>query len=199
MSVTHPRRNSLTARAQQCLLPVLSDAVAVIDATAGNGRDTAFLAQASPDTCRVFAFDVQAEAIEQARLHCAPWQQKITWIHGSHAHIATAIPASLHGCVQAIMFNLGYLPGGTNKALCTQPDSTLTAIEQSMACLADTGIISLLCYTGHEGGMAEFEAIMQASITWQRAGWNITSHTPDTNHPTPPRHILMRRCCSTIA
>jgi len=193
MGAVEPRRNSLTARAQQCLLPVLADAVAVIDATAGNGRDTAFLAQATPDRCRVFAFDIQVEAMEQARLHCAPWQQKITWIHSSHAQIATAIPAALHGRVQAIMFNLGYLPGGASKALCTQPDSTLAAIEQSMACLANNGVISLLCYTGHKGGMAEFESIMQASDSWRAAGWSVECYTPSTKHPAPPRHIVIRR------
>jgi len=193
MTVIVTRPNSLAARAQQCLLPVLADAVAVIDATAGNGRDTAFLAQATPDTCRIFAFDIQAEAMEQARLHCAPWLQKITWIHGSHAQIATVIPVALHGRVQAIMFNLGYLPGGARKALCTQPDSTLAAIEQSMACLADDGVISLLCYTGHEGGMAEFESIMQASDSWRAAGWSVECYMPSTKHPAPPRHIVIRR------
>lgn len=50
--------------AQQLLLPKVACAWCIVDATAGNGKDTLFLAKNSPENGIVYAFDIQEDAIE---------------------------------------------------------------------------------------------------------------------------------------
>ena len=56
-----------TALAQQLLGPLIRPGDIVIDATAGNGHDTLFLAENVGPDGRVLAFDVQAVAIDSTR------------------------------------------------------------------------------------------------------------------------------------
>ena len=58
------------------------------------------------------------------------------------------------------MFNLGYLPGG-DRNLVTRTDSTLAALEQAVNLTAPNGILSVMCYPGHEGGDMEAAAVEQ--------------------------------------
>ena len=53
--------------AQQLLLPKVANATCIVDATAGNGKDTLFLAKNSPSHARLYAFDIQQSAIEVAK------------------------------------------------------------------------------------------------------------------------------------
>ena len=53
--------------AQQLLRPYLEKARIVVDATAGNGKDTLFLAKHTPPEATVWAFDIQPAAIETTR------------------------------------------------------------------------------------------------------------------------------------
>lgn len=55
---------------------------------------------------------------------------------------------------KAIMFNLGYLPGGDEKII-TRPDTTLKALSDSLKILKPGGVITLVVYTGHLGGAEE--------------------------------------------
>ena len=50
------------------------------------------------------------------------------------------------------------MPNG-NKEIITTPKSTITAIEQAYEWLEDGGVISILCYLGHEGGNDEHIAV----------------------------------------
>ncbi|GJT57964.1 S-adenosyl-L-methionine-dependent methyltransferases superfamily protein [Tanacetum coccineum] len=49
-------------------------------------------------------------------------------------------------------FNLGYLPGG-DKTLITKSDTTRLAMEVASRIVASGGLISMLVYVGHPGGM----------------------------------------------
>ena len=62
------------------------------------------------------------------------------------------------GPVKAIVFNLGYLPGGDKKTV-TRTECTLAALEQAAALIAPNGLLSVMCYPGHEGGKEEAEAV----------------------------------------
>lgn len=46
---------------------IIQDGDAVVDATCGNGHDTKFLAGLAGAEGKVYSFDIQAEAIENAR------------------------------------------------------------------------------------------------------------------------------------
>lgn len=59
-----PARKPLTYLAHQHLLKVLRSGAFAIDATAGNGFDTLFLALACGSDGRIIAFDIQPQALE---------------------------------------------------------------------------------------------------------------------------------------
>ena len=64
------------------------------------------------------------------------------------------IPAQHHGCIDAAIFNLGYLPKG-NKEIVTKPETTIMAINEIFDILSIEGIIILVIYHGHEEGKVE--------------------------------------------
>src|SRR5512137_106390 len=99
----------------------------VIDATAGNGHDTVFLAGCVGENGRVLAFDVQEAAIRSAmeRVAAAGFSQRVEFHQVSHATMAIHAKP---GSVAAVMFNLGYLPGDDHQ-LTTESAETITALE----------------------------------------------------------------------
>lgn len=151
-----------TARAHRELAAVIRPGDLAIDATAGNGHDTVFLAERVGESGRVIAFDIQAEAISatRARLAAAGLADRVTLIEGSHAGIAGAVePAS----VAAVVFNLGYLPGGDH-AVITLQEETLAATRQALSVLRPGGLLAIVCYPGHPGGDEESAAV----LAWTR-------------------------------
>ena len=68
------------------------------------------------------------------------------------------IPLHHHGKISAIMFNLGYLPGG-DKSIITLTDSTVTALNSACRILSSNGIITVLAYPGHQGGGLETDEV----------------------------------------
>jgi len=156
----------------------------VIDATAGNGHDTEFLAECVGPGGRVLAFDVQAVAIAaaRARVTAAGLAERVEFFQESHAMMdARAAPAT----VAAVMFNLGYLPGDDHR-LVTQPATTLQALDRAAALLKAGGGLSVVCYPGHPGGALEAAAVEQwfaelAARRWQIARYGAFA----TRRPAP--------------
>ena len=111
--------------AQLILADRLRPGDVVVDATMGNGHDTLFLSQCISPGGRVFAFDVQASALEETRKRIP--QEMSTLFHAGHETMAQNIPAELHGRIAAVMFNLGYLPG-SDKTCITRTETTLAAL-----------------------------------------------------------------------
>lgn len=128
----------------------------VIDATAGNGRDTEFLARNVGPNGRVFAFDVQHDAIERTRQRLTDVNMidRVHLFHRGHEQMKECIPVEYHGAVQVIVFNLGYLPRG-NKHITTLPETSLQALHAAVELLAPEGILTVMLYTGHPEGDAE--------------------------------------------
>lgn len=151
------RINSKTL-AHTVLMPILSSAQCVVDATAGNGHDTVFLAEHSPADCKVYAFDIQQDALDATRRLAEEVGvcDKVTLLLDSHANVDRYIA----GEIDAAMFNLGYLPSGDH-SLTTCADSTLAAIERIAERLAVGGMISIVSYSGHESGATEQERLWQ--------------------------------------
>lgn len=127
-----------------------------VDATMGNGHDTLFLTQCVAPGGHVFAFDVQAAAIEETRKRVSA--EVTTLIHAGHETMRAHIPAELHGKISAVMFNLGYLPGA-NKELITQTETTMIAVQEALDLLKPAGLLTIAVYPGHEGGADEGRSI----------------------------------------
>ncbi|MDO3682099.1 class I SAM-dependent methyltransferase [Paenibacillus ehimensis] len=128
----------------------------VIDATAGGGVDTAFLARLVGPSGIVHAFDIQQQALDRtaSRLEQeCPGRDVRLHLRG-HETMLDVIPEESHGRIGAVMYNLGYLPGADHETV-TEPTSTLGALEASTQLIRRGGIITIVLYTGHRGGLEE--------------------------------------------
>ena len=128
----------------------------VVDATAGNGNDTLFLALNTPPDCRILAFDVQQDAITKTKqlLQVQGLVEKVQLILDSHVHITDYCPFP----PDVIMFNLGYLPGGIH-SITTTAETTVSAVQASLGILVTGGIITIAAYHGHSEGQRELETL----------------------------------------
>jgi predicted methyltransferase len=149
----------LTELAHAVVRAVVAPGETAIDATAGNGHDTRFLAELVGPTGSVFAFDIQSEALSRTRTLLGQ-AANVILLERDHAEIREAVPVEHHGRVAAVMFNLGYLPGGDH-AITTQNPSTLAAISAALELLRPGGVLTVLAYTGHPSGAEEAEAAAQ--------------------------------------
>jgi predicted methyltransferase len=133
----------------------------VIDATMGNGNDTLVLARSVGMTGHVYGFDIQVQALEQTRerlLREAVDMEQVILNVESHENMEKVVPAYWHGHVSAVMFNLGYLPGG-EPGVITLVESTLRALDVAIRLLRSGGIITIVVYPGHPGGDREAMAV----------------------------------------
>ena len=132
-----------------------------LDATAGNGHDTVFLARRVGPQGHVWACDTQPEALAATaeRLREAGIGEAVTLIRTSHHRLLDVLPAMALGRLKAIQFNLGYRPGGDRRHI-TGPATTVPALEAATRLLHPEGRISLLVYRGHPGGEDEYQAII---------------------------------------
>ncbi|MEJ2309109.1 MAG: class I SAM-dependent methyltransferase [Gammaproteobacteria bacterium] len=151
----------LTEIAHDLIARRVRDGDIVIDATMGNGHDTLFLADLVGERGHVHAFDVQQRAIDKTgeRLAEHGLSNRATLIRESHAEMTSHLPQEASGQIAAVVFNLGYLPGG-EKRVTTTAETTRKALEQALELLGPGGIISLLVYVGHAGGEQEHRAIL---------------------------------------
>lgn len=156
----------------------------VIDATAGNGHDTVFLAGCVGEKGRVIAYDIQEAAIRSAseRVEDAGFSSRVGFHQRSHATMANHAP---HGSVAAVMFNLGYLPGEDHQ-LTTESVETIAALEAAALVLKPGGIMTVVCYPGHDAGVGE-SAAAEAWMTARSAnGWRVAKYAMlGTMRPAP--------------
>lgn len=128
-----------------------------VDLTMGNGNDTAFLCRTVGESGHVYAFDIQEAALTSTRAHLKEWgvPENYTLICASHHRLREFVDVP----IKAAMFNLGYLPGGGNKALTTRRETTLPVVEAALELLAPDGILLVAVYPGHEEGRLEGEML----------------------------------------
>lgn len=157
----------------------------VVDATAGNGHDSVFLASLIGQHGQLYSFDIQKQAIEQTRLKLSTLSTSpnIHLIHDSHEHIVKYIDLSRP--ISAVIFNLGYLPGG-DKQLITKGSSTITAIQQLEPLIKPKGRIVLVCYTGHHGGKEEFDQILSYIKQLPQKEWDVLHYQFLNQKNSPP-------------
>lgn len=149
----------LTTQAQDLIATILQSGETAIDATAGNGHDSHFLCKTVGSTGSIYAFDIQQAALDHTadRLQQSDFSN-FKLLHSDHRRLKELIPAECHQRIGAIMFNLGYLPGGDHTMI-TQEQSTIAGIEAALCLLRSGGILTVLAYPGHPGGVAETEAV----------------------------------------
>lgn len=166
-----------------------------VDATAGNGLDTLFLSRSVGPSGRVYAFDVQEEALKNTRRRLEREQapDNVYLLASGHEHMARHLPPEAHGTVAAVMFNLGYLPGSDEQVV-TRPDTTITALDAALDLLRPRGIISMVVYTGHPGGPEEAELLAEHIRSLPPARVRAL-HVCAMNDASMKKHVvLLQRC-----
>ena len=162
----------------------------VIDATMGNGYDTIYLGNLVGENGKVYAFDVQEEAIKSTKkkVERDNMTDRVELILDSHQNLDKYVKEE----VSCVVFNLGYLPRAKHVVI-TKPDTTLEAIKKSLKLLKPNGIISIAAYIGHEGGLEEKNYICEYLNNLNQNEFNVL-HMQFTNQiNNPPQLILIEK------
>jgi predicted methyltransferase len=173
-----------TTLARTLMREVIQPGDTVIDATAGNGHDTLFLAECVGPHGSVLAFDIQENATIAAgeRLDQAGLASRVRLYQTSHVHMASHADAD---SVSAVMFNLGYLPGDDH-LLTTEAAATLEALNIATSLLKPGGTLTIVCYPGHAEGATEAAAVETWITTLAPRGWRIARYSLlGTARPAP--------------
>ena len=128
-----------------------------IDATAGNGNDTFLLCSLTGPSGKVYAFDIQHQALEHTRQRLDAAHYTAELILDGHEHMAQYIKEA--GNISCIVFNFGYLPGGDHH-LSTRPSTSICAIQTSLELLKKDGLLSMCIYSGGDSGFEEKTQIL---------------------------------------
>jgi SAM-dependent methyltransferase len=162
----------------------------VVDATLGNGIDAVFLARLVGAGGTVFGFDVQEEALDRTRERV---ERELRAEGGAemclhlldHAQMALGVGEEYRGRIAAVMFNLGYLPKAPHERI-TRPESTMPALEASLALLKAGGIISVVAYPGHKGGDMEAEAVERWASALPHERYQVGTYRYLNQRKSPP-------------
>lgn len=168
-----------------------------IDATAGNGYDTLFLAKLVGEHGRVDAFDIQECALQ----HTADLLQKTD----PQEHLERRVQLHLQSheemdrevkkeSVSLIVFNFGYLPGGDH-CISTKKESSLHAVSLALKLLMPEGVLLLTLYSGGDTGEDERNALLQWVSQLDPSGYLVlkTDFFNRCNHPPVPMMIVKLR------
>ncbi|MCA9014121.1 MAG: methyltransferase domain-containing protein [Planctomycetaceae bacterium] len=183
----------LTDQAHEFIAAVLQPGEIAVDATAGNGHDTLFLCQTVGQAGKVFALDIQQAALDQA----ADLLQQAGISHCEllccdHRHLGELVPADYRQRIGAIMFNLGYLPGGDHRQI-TQTDSTLAAIEAALQLLRPGGILTVLAYPGHPGGDSETMSVSECFNRLEKSAYETRIVYARSESVSAPRLFVVKK------
>ena len=180
----------LTGLHKHFILEHLTEGDVAVDFTMGNGNDTLFLSRTVGESGKVYAFDIQSEAIDSTAAHLrengAP--ENYTLICASHHLVRDYVKEP----IKAGMFNLGYLPRSGKKAVTTMRETTMPAVEAAISLLAPDGVLIVAIYPGHEEGRLEGDMLREYFATLSR--FRIcASEFRILNSPTSPYFFLIEK------
>lgn len=162
----------------------------VVDATMGNGHDTLFLCEAAGEAGRVYAFDIQRSAVDatKARLEEHGMDSRAVLICSSHETMDEYVP----GPVRAVVFNLGWLPGGDH-AVTTRWETTRAAVEKALDLLLPLGILVLCAYPGHPEGDRERQELIRFLSGLSNRTYNVLRQSFLNAGPGAPECFVVQK------
>lgn len=177
--------------ASDVLRAIIQPGDTVVDATLGNGHDALMLAGLVGEKGHVIGFDVQSDAVERAaaRLVDAGVADRCTLYHLGHEHMAEKV----QGPVRAIMFNLGWLPGG-DKSVTTHWETTRTAVSAALSLLDHHGVLTICAYPGHAAGDEERAALGEFLSALRPQEYNVLhQHFLNAGPGSPECFVIQRQ------
>jgi hypothetical protein len=170
----------------------------LIDATCGNGHDTAFLTRTALETpnqenTRILAMDKQPEALESTKklLKELLSEEQIAGIE-FHLGCHSSFPENLApASVSLIVYNLGYLPG-SDKTITTTLDTTLKSLQNALPLIRSGGLISITCYPGHKEGKEEEKHLLEFANSLAPSQWSCCHHRC-LNRKESPSLLLLQK------
>ena len=183
----------LTEKVHTILTNHLQEGGHAIDATAGNGYDTLFLAEQVGPSGKVIAIDIQDRAIQSTRekLDSAGLIDRVRLVTEDHATALRKLMVNDHEKAAVITFNLGYLPG-SDKCIQTHAESTEEALAASIQLLAPGGYLCVTAYRGHSGGTAEAKTVEAFIRKSQMEGHAVDCYEPESSHSPPILWVLKK-------
>lgn len=172
--------------AAELMESALYDGARAVDATLGNGRDALWLCQRVGERGRVYGFDIQPEAVRRASalLEGEGLLGRASLICMGHERMAEAVPEP----VDAVMFNLGWLPGAAH-GVTTVTETTLAAAGAALALLKPEGLLTICVYPGHPEGARELRAIEAWARALDPARFDVL-HKRYLNQPNDPPQLF---------
>lgn len=178
----------LLALEKLLILPHVHVGGTVVDFTMGNGHDTLWLSETVGPRGKVYAFDIQQNALDSTKkLLSENRSENCTLILDSHSNVKDHVKEPI--C--AGLFNLGFLPGG-DKSITTMTETSLKAIRDGIDLLEDDGGLLVAVYPGHAEGTREGDAIEEMLKEYDRR--NVCcSKFKIINSPTSPFFFLIEK------
>ena len=183
----------LTEKVHHILTNHLEEGDQAIDATAGNGYDTIFLAEQVGLSGKVIAIDIQDCAIRSTRekLESTGLIDRVRLVNDDHAISLRKLMVNDREKIAAITFNLGYLPG-SDKSIQTRAENTEEALYFSIQLLAPGGYLCVIVYRGHNGGDNEAQAVEDFMRKFQTRRHSVNCHEPKSSNSPPVLWILRK-------
>ncbi|MDD4602018.1 hypothetical protein SDC9_30324 [bioreactor metagenome] len=177
------------------LLPHLKNCRCAVDATAGNGWDSLFLAANTSNETIIYSFDIQKSALAktQSLLREHNVSDKLRLIEDSHENMAIYIKEKL----DIVMFNLGYLPG-SDHGFTTQPATTIKSVTKSLELLNAGGFLTIIAYPGHPTGELEFIEIEKLLKSLSTKFFAVNSWVPVNAAKRPPILYIIEKVRSEL-
>ncbi|MFO7952094.1 MAG: class I SAM-dependent methyltransferase [Bacillota bacterium] len=184
------RIKQITQIAHLLTAPVINKGDYAVDATAGNGYDTLFLAENVGIDGHVYAFDVQEEALNTTfdKLKKESLEKRVSLHLTGHENLSEHVREQ----VSIVMYNLGYLPGG-NHNITTYYQTTLESIKQALTLVGPGGLISIVLYPGHHQGAVEKENLLPYLENLPASEYAVAYYRMTDQQHAPPELAIVQR------
>lgn len=170
---------------------ILREGDAAVDATMGNGGDTAFLCKLVGETGHVLCLLTCSRKRltgTAARLEEAGMRSRATLILAGHETMRDHVPVS----PRVVMFNLGWLPGAEH-VVTTKTETTMQAAEAALDLVLPDGFVSICIYPGHEEGARELHALLNWAAGLDVRAYNVLHHDFIAAKAGTPHLILIQK------
>ncbi len=160
----------------------------MVDATMGRGRDTLLLSTLVGDAGKVYAFDIQQEAIDSTRELLK--QNNISnaqLILDSHHKICDYVKFA-----KGVVFNLGFLPGGDH-SIFSHSDTSIKAIEASLGIIPHDGFVCICSYYGGDTGFEEKDNLLNYLAALDQQKYTVMLQSFHNRKGCPPLFIVIEK------